>query len=150
MSPPRHPKGEPAGGQFTSTHHSPASITLGGTTHRPGDDPDPPPDQRPRAEAETARGGDRIVVSAAASRDPDLPPAQVAELMSDPTPVGVRHDAVNRGCSVVLGLAAGDPNPVIRAAAHGSPHLPAAARYALSRDPAMERLAGLQLLPAAS
>ena len=149
MSPPRHPKGEPTGGQFTSTHHSPTNITLGGFVHRPGDDTDPS-DQRPGAEAETDRGGDGLVVSAAASRDPDLAPAQVAELMSDPTPVGVRHDAVNRGCSVVLGLAAGDPNPVIRAAAHGSPHIPAAARYAMSRDPAMERLAGLRRLPAAS
>lgn len=149
MSPPRHPKGEPTGGQFTSTHHSPSRITLGGTAHRPGHDTDPS-DQRPGAEAETERGEDSLAVSAAASRDPDLPPTQVAELMSERWPVGVRHDAVNRGCSVVLGLAARDPNPVIRVAAHGSPHIPAAAGYALSRDPAMERLAGLRQLPAAS
>ncbi|ACV79084.1 hypothetical protein Namu_2738 [Nakamurella multipartita DSM 44233] len=91
-----------------------------------------------------------MVAVADASRDPDLPASAVAELMSVDRPVRVRHDTVNRGGRTVLTIAAADPNPAVRVAAHGSPNLPAAARYALSRDLAVQRLAGRQRISAAS
>lgn len=125
-SQPRQPKGTTSGGQFAgAVPRGVASITLTG-----------PPTPGGAGDEEAA-----LLARWAQARDPFADPRVVATLMDhhrqDPS---TRHDTVNRGGRLVLTLAAGDPEPAIRAAAVGSPLVSSHARYALRRDVAAMRL----------
>ena len=120
----REPKGTTGGGQFAGMAHAAAPIRLSAQA-APAE-----PDSQ-----ETMQLTDWL-----AARDPHLDPRAVADLMDHRRPTRVRHDTVNRGGAVVLTLAAGDPEPVIRAAAVGSPLIPSQTRYALRRDVVAVRL----------
>lgn len=122
---PRQPKGTISGGQFAGVvPHRFAPITL-----------TVPPTPVGLADEDAA-----LLARWAAARDPNADPRAVADLMDHRQHPSTRHDTVNRSGRLVLTLAAGDPEPAIRAAAVGSPLVSSHARYALRRDVAAMRL----------
>lgn len=124
---PRQAKGTSSGGQFAGVvPHGVSSITLTG--------PPTPADPDDQEAALLARW--------AQARDPFADPQVVAALMDHHREQpSIRHDTVNRGGRLVLTLAAGDPEPAIRAAAVASPLVSSHTRYALRRDVAAVGLA---------
>lgn len=123
---PRQPKGTTSGGQFAgAAPHGATPITLIGPPTPVG------PDDQEAA----------LLARWAQARDPFADPRVVAALMDHHREhPSTRHDTVNRGGRLVLTLAAGDPEPAIRAAAVASPLVSSHTRYALRRDVAAVEL----------